>query len=254
MWFILYTVGFVASVLYVYSFFRRRLFASFMEHITSKPSPKITAMKKSLFESMKEIVSSDPESKRSGRFRLLEIGPGTGTNFEFYPSNAKLSVLEPDHSFKDYFARNKQKFPHLELENFYEGWAQDMKQVRSGSIDAVVCTRVLCSVPVRKTGPFLAEVKRVLAPKGRFYFVEHVGDRPGTILRWIQNALRATFLYGFLTCGCIPNKSTDEDVKRAGFSSTDATRFHVETDAPVWTLKGFFLRLIASHVAGVAGK
>ncbi|CAG0882475.1 unnamed protein product [Darwinula stevensoni] len=254
MWCLVCTVGIIAAVLFTYSLFRHKLFALFMQHVTSQPDEKASGLKESFFQSLKDVVSSDPELKKAGHFRLLEVGVGTGTNFKFYPSNAKLSVIEPNSNFKDYFFKNKKKFPDIELENFFEGWGEDMKQVSSGSMDVVVCTHVMCSVPFKNTGRFLSEVKRVLAPNGRFYFFEHVGDKKGTRLRLIQNILQATLLFGFLTCGCIPNKSTEEDVKKAGFSSVDVTRFYLETDAAPTSLKGCILRIVASHINGVAVK
>ncbi|CAG0888625.1 unnamed protein product [Darwinula stevensoni] len=254
MWWLFSTGTIVAFLLFVYSFFRRSMFAFLLDRFNSPTDSNITVIKKSFFESLRDVVSSDPELKKSGRFRLLEIGVGTGLNFEFYPSNARISVLEPNSNFKRYVLKNKQKFPDVELENFFLGVGEDMKSVPSGSMDVVVCTHVMCSVQPKNMDRFLSEVKRVLATNGRFYFFEHVGDRPGTWRRWVQNMLQATFLYGFITCDCIPNKDTEEMVQKAGFSSVDITRFYLQPVSPLTSAKGFSLRILASHIRGIAIK
>jgi ubiquinone/menaquinone biosynthesis C-methylase UbiE len=52
------------------------------------------------------------------------------------------------------------------------------------SVDVVLSTLVLCSVP--DPAAALAEVRRVLRPRGRFVFVEHVAAPPRTMLRRAQ--------------------------------------------------------------------
>lgn len=52
------------------------------------------------------------------------------------------------------------------------------------SVSAVVSSLVLCSVEDRARTP--ADVNRVLASGGRFFFIEHIGDRPRTWRRGFQ--------------------------------------------------------------------
>lgn len=85
-----------------------------------------------------------------------------GGNFEFFPPNSRLTVVEPNAFFEPMFYERQSKFPSLKMERFVLAKAEDMKDIEDGSIDIVVSTLVLCSVEsVEKT---LSEVERVLAP------------------------------------------------------------------------------------------
>ena len=85
-----------------------------------------------------------------------------GANFQFFPPNSKLIVVEPNAYFEPLFYERAEKHQNIKLEKFVLGHAEDMNEVQSGSVDVVVSTLVLCSVKdVKKT---LMEIQRVLAP------------------------------------------------------------------------------------------
>lgn len=86
----------------------------------------------------------------------------TGANFEFYPPNSKLSVVEPNAFFQTTFYENQKKYPDVKMHRFIQAMAEDMKGIEDESVDVVVSTLVLCSVEsMEKT---LEEVGRVLTP------------------------------------------------------------------------------------------
>ena len=137
------------------------------------------------FNSMKYHKSADPDLKNRGLLRILEIGAGPGKvknlkyiskismlynlvepfpggNFEFYPPNSRLTVVEPNAFFEPNFYERQSKFPALKMEKFIVAKAEDMKEIPDNSFDIVVSTLVLCSVDsVEQTAK---EVQRVLAP------------------------------------------------------------------------------------------
>ena len=86
----------------------------------------------------------------------------TGANFEFYPANSQLTVVEPNAFFEPLFYQNQSKHPDIKMEKFVLASAEDMKGVEDDSVDVVVSTLVLCSV--RSLEKTLQEVHRVLAP------------------------------------------------------------------------------------------
>jgi SAM-dependent methyltransferase len=86
----------------------------------------------------------------------------TGANFEFYPANSQLTVVEPNAFFEPLFYQNQSKHPDIKMEKFVLASAEDMKGVEDGSVDIVVSTLVLCSV--RSLEKTLQEVHRILAP------------------------------------------------------------------------------------------
>ncbi len=91
---------------------------------------------------------------------ILEIGPGNGNNFEFYPRNCRVIALDRNSYFEKYFHENKSKFPNVFLEKYIIGSAEDMKQIEDHSVDVVVTTFLLCSV--KNCCKTLNEIKRVL--------------------------------------------------------------------------------------------
>ncbi len=96
--------------------------------------------------------------------RVLEVGVGTGANFQFYPNG--LSVVGMDRSRKMLLkAREKGGYPLVmgEIEHL---------PFKDGAFEEVVSTLVFCSVrdPVRG----LREIRRVLREGGRLHMLEHV--------------------------------------------------------------------------------
>ena len=119
-------------------------------------------LKRAHFDSMKSHVSADPELKEKGALRILEIGPGPGYNFEFYPAGSELTVVEVNPFFEKQFFEKQKEHPHIVMKRFVVGFAESMKDVEDNSIDIVVSTMVLCSV--RSIEGALNEILRVLAP------------------------------------------------------------------------------------------
>ena len=99
---------------------------------------------------------------------ILEIGAGTGTNFEFLPEGSSVIALDPNPHMEGYLVENARKFPHVHLKKIVPGFAENMDGIADESVAAVVCTLTLCSVHDMQAA--LTEIKRVLKPVSR----EHV--------------------------------------------------------------------------------
>ena len=139
-----------------------RFFAEFYKRCMGVYHEDCREVKRKHFESMKSHVSADPELKKKGVIRILEIGAASGYNFEFYPAGSELTVVEVNPFFEKQFFEKQKEHPHIVMKRFVVGFAEDMKEVEDNSIDIVVSTMVLCSVrSIQKT---LNEVQRVLAP------------------------------------------------------------------------------------------
>ncbi len=100
-------------------------------------------IKRQHFLSMKNHQSADPNLRKKGVLRILEIGPW---HFRFYPPNSQLTVVEVNSHFKEQFFEKQAKYPNLKMERFIVGFAENMKDIPDNSIDIVVSTMVLCSV------------------------------------------------------------------------------------------------------------
>ena len=115
-------------------------------------------------------------------------------------------------------------------------------ELEDETIDSVVSTLVLCSVA--DESEVLAEVKRVLKPGGRFYFIEHVAAPKTTWLRRGQRMLRPA--WRFLGDGSCPDRETGLAIQQAGFESVDIDKFKVD--------RKIMPRFVSPHIAGVAIK
>lgn len=118
---------------------------------------------KRMHDKKKELFRSLAEFKPSGRpLTLLEIGCGTGTNFQYYPNGCKVICTDPNPQFQKYLTKGMEDNDHLTYDRFVVASGEDMGAVQDNSVDAVVCTLVLCSVDnVTQT---LREIHRILRP------------------------------------------------------------------------------------------
>ena len=113
-----------------------------------------------------ETLSYLPENSK-----ILEIGAGTGANFQFYPtcqhavaSEISLKMLE--------FARRKTNSIELIQTN------AETLPFAENTFDAAFATLVFCSIT--KPENAFAELQRIIKPKGKIVLLEHV--RPNGLL------------------------------------------------------------------------
>lgn len=132
----------------------KRLFPLLVYNITFSYNDKMNRAKKELFRNVCGFANRD------GSLRLLEIGCGTGANFQYYPYGCTVLCADPNPHFETYLRRSMDANKHLSYEAFLVASAEDMKELDDESVDVVVCTLVLCSV--RDVKLVLQEVRRVL--------------------------------------------------------------------------------------------
>lgn len=147
------------------------------------------------------------------RGRVLEIGFGTGHNLGHYSSGEdapeSLLAVEPA---TDIVERARERlasatFP-VEVSN---ASAEDIP-VEDSTFDTVVSTWTLCSVP--NVYRCLAELRRVLKPRGRLIFAEHGASPEPAIQRWQRRIEPAWKVIGG---GCHLSRSADILIANAGF-------------------------------------
>lgn len=156
---------------------------------------------------------------------VLEVGAGTGANLAHYPAAVKSLVLaEPDPFMRrrlERAARGRQGVTVM-------GASLDALPFPDASFDVVVSTLVLCSV--RDVRASLRETSRVLRPRGRLVFLEHVvADLPGR-RRW-QGRLEP--LWRRIFGGCHLTRDTAAAIEAAGFAIERLEREDMRKAAPV---------------------
>ncbi|XP_070814769.1 thiol S-methyltransferase TMT1A-like [Chaetodon trifascialis] len=211
----------------------KRIFPFCMYRMSAKYNAKMCDKKKELFHSLPEF------NKPGEQLTLLEIGCGTGANFEFYPAGCRVICTDPNPHFQKYLTKSVGENGHLMFERFMVASGEDMGSVQDESVDVVVCTLVLCSV--NSVPQTLREVHRILRPGGALFFLEHVVANPSTWVYFFQHVLQPLWYY--FGDGCMATRETWKHLESAGFSQLKMR--HIE--APL-----FFL--VKPHIIGYAVK
>lgn len=142
--------------------------------------------------------------------QVLEIGAGTGLNFEHYAPTVKVTAVEPAPGMRRYAARRGRVSESVTL---IEGKARELP-FDAGSFDTVVITFTLCSIRAAGVGAALAEVKRVLRAGGVVRLAEHVRDPDPSRARTQR---RVDPAWGVVFGGCSLLRDPREELERAGF-------------------------------------
>ncbi len=130
--------------------------------------------------------------------RTLELhGFGTGRNLGLYPATVTdLVLLESPHHLDEGLPRVLSG--HRGNAHLVEAPGASLP-FEDRSFDAVVTTLALCFVP--DLGAMIAEIVRVLRPKGRFLFLEHVRSPSPRLAHW-QDRLAPFWRAVAVGCHC----------------------------------------------------
>ncbi len=156
--------------------------------------------------------------------RVLEVGAGTGTNFEFYPATvSEVVALEPETRLapKAGEAAATSPVPVTVIESTIETMPPGTEP-----FDAVVCSLVLCSVD--DPDSVLQQLNSVLKTGGELRYFEHVAS-PG----WrgtLQKVADAT-LWPRIAGNCHTHRNTEQAIVAAGFTITAARH---QMTFPAW--------------------
>ena len=156
---------------------------------------------------------------------VVEIGFGSGLNVPYYPPPVhRVLAVDPARAGREMAAKRVARSP-VPVE--YVGLDSEDLPVASASVDHVLCTWSLCTIP--DPARALAEVRRVLRPGGGFHFAEHGLAPDATVARWQR---RLTPLQRRLAGGCHLDRPIDELVEGAGLALDGLSTYYVEGPRP----------------------
>ena len=155
--------------------------------------------------------------------RVLEVGAGTGTNVEFYPTTVDAVVaVEPEQRLA---AIARQAAERAEVP--VEVTTATIEQFAAGEqFDAVVCSLVLCSVD--DPDGVLRQLFSILKPGAELRYLEHVS---GTGMRAQLQRLADATVWPRLLGNCHSHRDTERSIVGAGFEVSASRR---EWVLPPW--------------------
>ncbi|KAM4044643.1 thiol S-methyltransferase TMT1B-like isoform 2-T2 [Anomaloglossus baeobatrachus] len=141
----------------IWDSFMKKYFPHFISKFCETYNKLMNDQKRSLFSNIPNF------SGPTKQLRLLEIGCGSGANFRYYPRGCNVTCLDINPNFQRFLSKNQAENDHLTYESFVVASADNMMSIGDGSMDVVVCTLLVCSVP--NIPAVVKEVKRVLRPE-----------------------------------------------------------------------------------------
>lgn len=155
--------------------------------------------------------------------RVLEVGAGTGTNFQFYPETVnEVVALEPEPHLA-----TKARAAAADASVSVTVLPATIETMADGQpFDAAVCSLVLCSVDDPEA--VLRKVHSVLKPGGELRYLEHVAS--SGIRGKLQQVADAT-VWPLLVGNCHTHRDTESAVTAAGFAIDRSRR---QAQFPAW--------------------
>jgi len=172
--------------------FNKRLFAWTMANGMEAYTSAVQEEKDRAFDSFFTHLRETPASRKasaSSPLRVLEVGVGAGANMAAFARsglpNVDLVGIDPN-PYMESYAEAAAEANNIPFQ-FTLGDVENLP-LPDASVDAVVITLVLCSVPDQQRA--LKEIRRVLKPGGTFFFWEHVhADEKDQLLRFQQSVM-----------------------------------------------------------------
>ena len=150
---------------------------------------------------------------------VLEIGFGTGHNLPYIPTAVtRLLAVEPS-GLGVKLAQERIDATPVDVEVI--GLDGQRLPVDDGSVDAVLCTWSLCTIPDAASA--VREAARVLRPGGTFHFVEH-GRAPDERVRRWQDRLNG--IQQRVGGGCHLNRDIAGIIEAGGMKIAQLDRYY----------------------------
>jgi len=166
---------------------------------------------------------------------VLEVGFGSGLNLPFYPDEVERVMAVDPSTEAAKLARKRIAQARFPVE--YVPLEGEKIDAPDESFDSVVSTFTLCTIP--DPAAALGQMRRVLKPGGRFYFVEHGRSAEPKVQRW-QDRLNP--FQKAICGGCNMNRDIERLVREAGFEFDQMDKYYMK-GAP--KVGGYMTRAVA---------
>ena len=154
--------------------------------------------------------------------RVLEIGIGSGLNFDFYDFERVTEIVGVDPAVTSLvIAKSRASNFHSKI-SFIEATAESI-DLESSTFDSVVIGFSLCTIPDPIQA--LAEANRLLKPGGSLFFIEHGLAPEPNVQKWQH---RITPMWKKIAGGCNLNRNIEELILAEGFIFKDLKKKYIK--------------------------
>lgn len=155
---------------------------------------------------------------------ILDVGAGTGANFQYFSGDAHVLAIEPSLDMLKQAEEKKKDKQNIRLLQASVETCYTDKLIQNDSMDAIVCTLVLCTIP--NPQKVLYHFHKWLKPDGVLIVMEHIRSHSA----WkgkMQDLVMP--LWKVIGKGCHLNRKTDQMIRQAGFEALidDYFTYHI---------------------------
>jgi len=154
--------------------------------------------------------------------KVLEIGIGSGLNFDYYNFNNVTEVVGVDPAVSS-VAMAKSRAEKFNSKISFIETSAEVIDLESSTFDSVVIGYSLCTIPEPLKA--LAEAHRLLKPDGSLFFMEHGLAPEPHIQKW-QN--RITPAWKKIAGGCNLDRDIEKLIKSGGFKFKDIKKKYIK--------------------------
>ena len=154
--------------------------------------------------------------------RVLEIGIGSGLNFDFYNFDNVDEVVGVDPAVSSVAIAKSRSSKYNSKISFIEETAESIA-LESETFDCVVIGYTLCTIPEPLLA--LAEVNRLLKPSGSLFFMEHGLAPEESVQKWQHRIAPG---WKKIAGGCNLNRNIEELILTGGFAFKDLKKKYIK--------------------------
>ena len=154
--------------------------------------------------------------------RVLEIGIGSGLNFDHYNFERISEIIGIDPAVSSVAIARSRAVLYDSKISFIESSAESIA-LESSSFDCAVIGYSLCTIPEPNLA--LAEAHRLLKSSGSLFFMEHGLAPEVNIQKWQH---RLTPLWKKIGGGCHLNRNIEELIQASGFQFKNLKKKYIK--------------------------